>query len=88
VGNSGSFGANPLNVPDSSFADGEAATGYNTPNQYKYGQGDVIARSAATAGNQAVGRTDFTISYIANISSITPAGTYVMVHDIVVSATY
>lgn len=82
------IGANPLNVPDNTFADGQAATSYNTANQYKYGVGDIIARSQATVGNQAVGRTDYTISYIANVSSITPAGTYVMKHDIVVTATY
>ncbi len=82
------IGANPLNVPDNSFADGTAETGYNTVNQFKYGVGDIIARSPATAGNQAVGRTDYTISYIANISSITEAGSYSMFHDIVVTATY
>lgn len=82
------IGANPLNVPDNSFADGTVETGYNTPDQFKYGVGDIIAHSAATAGNQAVGRTDYTISYIANVSSITPAGTYVMIHDIVVSGTF
>lgn len=82
------IGAEPLNVPDDSFADGTIATDYNTPDQFKYGVGDIIAHSAATSGNQAVGRTDYTISYIANISAITPAGTYVMVHDIVVTGTY
>lgn len=82
------IGANPLNVPDNNFADGLIETGYNTPDQFKYGVGDIIARSAATAGNQAVGRTDYTISYIANINSITPAGSYTMRHDIVVTGTY
>jgi len=82
------IGANSLNVPDDSFADGTVNSGYNTPDQFKYGVGDIIAHAAATAGNQAVGRTDYTISYIANISAITPAGTYVMVHDIVVTGTY
>lgn len=82
------IGADPLNVPDNSFADGTVNSGYNTPNQFKYGVGDIIAHSAATAGNEAVGRTDYTVSYIANINSITPAGTYVMVHDVVVSGTF
>jgi hypothetical protein len=82
------IGADPLNVPDNTYADGTINTGYNTPDQFKYGVGDIIAHSAATAGNQAVGRTDYTISYIANVSTITPAGTYVMVHDIVVTGTY
>lgn len=82
------LGSNPFNVPDGTFADGQAATGYGTANQFKYGVGDIIARAAATAGNQAVGRTDYTITYMANVSAITPAGTYTMVHDIVAVATY
>lgn len=82
------IGANATNDPDDSFADGEAAPGYDTPNEFKYGVGDVIARSAATAGNQAVGRTNYTISYIAKANRITAAGLYSMNHDIVVVATY
>lgn len=82
------IGTNPTNVPDNTFADGEAAPGYDTPDQFKYNPGDIIARSAATAGNQAVGRTDYTISYMANISGITPAGSYSMVHDIVLVGTF
>lgn len=82
------IGADSLNVPDDSFADGTVASGYDTPDQFKYGVGDIIAHAAASVGNQAVGRTDYTISYIANVSSITEAGTYTMVHDIVVVATF
>jgi len=81
-------GAYPSNIPDNTFADGQAASGYDTPDQFKYVVGDTIARSAATAGNQAVGQTNYTISYIANISSITPAGVYTMNHDLMAVATY
>lgn len=84
----GTFGADPVNKPDSSFADGQAATGYQTTNQFKYSQGDIIARSPATAGNQGVGLTEYTISYIANISNITPAGTYKMRQDLIVVPTF
>jgi hypothetical protein len=83
-----SFGANPTNQPDNSFADGQAASGYNTPNQFKFGAGDIIAQSQATPGNPAIGQTDYTISYIAKKSSITPAGEYILRHDIVVVATF
>lgn len=76
------FGAAPVNVPDNTFADGEAATGYDLANNYKYVPGDVIARSQATTGNQAWGQTNYTISYIANVSAITPAGSYTMLHDL------
>lgn len=82
------LGSDPFNVPNDNFADAEAAPGYGTPDQFKYVQGDIIARSAASIGNQAVGRTDFTMTYIANISPVTPAGTYTMIHDIVVTASF
>jgi hypothetical protein len=82
------MGANPANVPDNTFADGGAATGYETTNQYKYNQGDTIARAVITAGNQAVGQTNYTISYIAKSKPTTAAGLYTMNHDIVVVATY
>lgn len=82
------IGANSVNVPDNTFADGIVATGYDTPNQFKYVVGDTIARSPATAGNQAVGQTNFTISYIAKRATLSPAGLYQMQHVIVAVATY
>ncbi len=89
------FGADPVNVPDDSYADGQAfgdgpggERDYDDPNEYAYGVGDTIARSQATIGRQAVGRTDYTISYIANISNITAGGTYRMEHDLVAVVTY
>lgn len=84
----GTFGANPANVPDNSFADGAAATGYQTANQFKYVPNDIIARSPATAGSQGVGRTDYTISYIAKVSNTTEAGVYRIRQNIVVAPTY
>lgn len=78
------FGSDPAPFPDGSFAAGAAASGYNTVNQYKYNASDVIAASSGSGW----GLTNFTISYIANISSITPAGSYSMIHDLVVVATY
>lgn len=88
----GTFGADPINRPDSTFADGEAGSGLNsdyaTANQFKYAIGDTIAHSAKTSGKQAIGQTDYTISYLANIGSLTRAGVYSMNQDIVVIATY
>lgn len=83
-----SMGANPVNQPDNSFADGQAAPGYNVPNQFKYNPGDTIVRSQATPGNPAVGLTEYTISYIMKPGINTPAGTYVMNQDLVVVATF
>lgn len=82
------FGSNPENVPDNTFADGQAAPGYQTPNNFKYVVGETVARSPATVGTQAVGQTNYTISYIANVNSITAAGFYTMKHDLMTVATY
>jgi hypothetical protein len=81
--------ADPLEVPDnqtfdnSSFSHGQAgnyAQGgttygtnmtYSVPNKYTYNSGDVIASSSRTSGP-----TLFTISFLANITTTTPAGQY------------
>lgn len=78
------FGADPVPFPDSTFAAGAAATGYSTVNQYKYVVGDIIANSSGSGW----GLTNYTIAYIANINTLTPAGSYSVVHDLVVVATY
>ncbi len=86
-----SFGADPTLQPDSTFASGIAAPGYSTTNQFKYGVGDVVActGTSGTCGSiSGWGQTSYTISYIGNIGSITKAGAYSMVHDLVVVATY
>lgn len=81
-----SFGANPSPQPDNTFATGVAAAGYNTSDEFKYNAGDTIA--GTPAGSSGWGLTDYTISYIAGAGVLTPAGDYVMYHDLVVVATY
>lgn len=81
-----SFGSDPSPQPDGTYATGIAATGYDTANQYKYSVGDIIAQTPP--GSNGWGQTNYTISYIANTGALTPAGDYVMVHDLVVVATY
>ncbi len=81
-----SLGLDPSPQPSSVFATGVAATGYNTANQYKYQPGDIIANTPS--GSSGWGLTIFTISYIANISLLTPAGNYTMIHDLVIVATF
>jgi hypothetical protein len=78
------FGNDPSPQPNSSFATGQAASGYNTANNFKYGAGDTIAESSGSGW----GLTNYTVSYIANIAVLTPAGNYAMVHDLVAIATY
>lgn len=77
------LGANPAQAPDATFGFGTAATGYNTANQYKYVKGDTVAQSTKSSGT-----TNFTVSYIYNISNVTPGGTYTFNHNLVVIATY
>lgn len=80
------IGLDPAPDPDTNFANGVAATGYDTDGIFKYAQGDIIARSSPAV--LAWGRTYFTISYITNVSSITPAGLYEVDHDIVLLSTF
>ncbi len=82
------IGADPTNYPDNTFADGQAGSGYEITDQFKYAKDDIIARSQASAGNPATGRTDYTISYIAKINNITAAGLYTMNQTLVTVPTY
>jgi hypothetical protein len=79
-------GAAPSRMPldNGTFAFGEAAPGYDTANNYQYNAGDIIARSVT----RGYGETDYTISYMLNITSITPAGLYRMEQDLVITATF
>lgn len=81
-----SFGANPSQQPvdDGTFAFGQAAPGYNTANNYQYNAGDILAQSGA----RGYGETDYTISYIMNITTVTPAGQYRMEQDLIITATF
>jgi hypothetical protein len=78
-------GSNPAPDPNASFANGAGAAGYSTADQYQYNNGDIIAQNS---GNPAWGQTNFTISYIANISPITEAGLYTMQHQLVAISTF
>ncbi len=77
------IGAEAAQIPDSSFSYGLASTGYNTADNFRYNTGDTIAQS-----NSSSGQTDYTISYIINISPITEAGQYVFLQDLIVVGTY
>ena len=77
------FGADPQQVPDNTFSFGAAASGYSTTNSYKYVPGDTIA-----AATQSSGQTNYTISYIANVATATPAGQYAMTQTLVCTGTY
>ena len=77
------IGANPSQIPGSTYSFGTAAAGYNTANQYKYVKGDVIASSSSSSGT-----TQYTITYLININATTPGGQYAMNHIHVATSTY
>ncbi len=83
AGCSGTFGAGPVQVPSSAFSFGAVESPYNTANYYEYVPGSEIAYS-----NSSSGETDYTISYIYNISNLTPGGTYVFNDVLVATATF
>lgn len=77
------IGAEAAQIPDASYSYGYAAPGYDTVDNFRYNSGDTIAKSDSSSGE-----TDYTISYIVNISPITDAGLYVFNQDLVVVGTY
>ncbi|HCM52122.1 TPA: hypothetical protein DIS56_03270 [Candidatus Saccharibacteria bacterium] len=77
------FGADPLQVPSSSFSYGIASTGYNVANNYRYVAGEKIAEAPQTSG-----QTNYTISYIVNVSTTTAGGAYSGSQSLVVVGTY
>lgn len=77
------FGADPTFTPDSTFSNGLVAPDYSNHNLFVYRKNDTIAYSNASSSS-----TNFTISYIFNISSVTPGGTYELHHVLVATATY
>lgn len=75
-----SFGANPNN---GNFGFGAAATNYNTANKFRYVSGETIAMAPKSSG-----KTDYTISYLVNVNSLTPGGQYTSDQTIIVTGTY
>lgn len=79
-----SFGANPSNgTAPNNFGFGVAAPNYSTPNQFRYVSGETIAQAPKSSG-----RTDYTISYLVNVTALTPGGTYGTNQTLIVTGTY
>lgn len=62
---------------------GIAAVNYNTPNNFRYVAGEVIASAPKSSG-----QTDYTISYIVNASTTTAGGSYSGRQELVCTGTY
>ncbi|MCA0228452.1 hypothetical protein LCH21_03300 [Patescibacteria group bacterium] len=75
-----SLGTNPDN---GQFGFGALAANYNTPNKYFYQSGDIIAQSDKDSGV-----TNYTISYVVNVSPLTHGGQYTTNQTLVVTGTY
>lgn len=75
-----SFGANP---DHGSFGFGSAAANYDTPNNYRFVSGETIASAPKSSGV-----TTYTISYLVNVSSLTPGGDYSGSQTILCTGTY
>ena len=77
------FGNNPQQAPDGTFSFGQAAPNYDSPGNFTYNKGDVIAMAT-----ESTSITVYTISYIFNISPTTLAGQYNFRHVLVATGTY
>lgn len=76
-------GANPSQVPNSSFSYGAAANNYDTANSFRYVNGETVAMAPESSG-----QTDYTISYLVNVATNTPGGSYSGSQTIVCTGTY
>jgi hypothetical protein len=86
-------GANPSQYPDSTFSFGVAGDGttgtygttrpYTVDGRYRFSPGETIA-----SGPKSSGRTDYTMSFLVNISTLTPGGRYTGNVTLVATGTY
>ncbi len=77
------FGAAPVQVPDNTFSFGTVASDYGTCGLFKYAKGDTIASSTKSSGE-----TDYTVSFMYNISPLTPDGLYTFNGTLVATSTF
>ena len=75
-----SVGANP---DHGQFGEGVAAPNYATSNSFRYVPGETIATSPKSSGV-----TQYTITYLVNVGSLTPGGKYTSNQTLVVTGTY
>jgi hypothetical protein len=75
-----SFGANPNN---GNYGFGSTVANYNTPNLFRYVNGETIAQATKSSGV-----TNYTISYLINVAGLTPGGQYTTNQTLIVTGTY
>lgn len=75
--------ADPTYSPDNTFSFGQVAADYSSTNLFKYAKNDTVAFSTASTSF-----TTYTVSYLFNVSQVTPGGTYTLQHVLVATGTY
>ncbi len=90
---SAAIGADPTQVPGSTFSYGVAGDGstgtfgttrpYTISDKWRYNSGETIASAPKTSGE-----TDYTLTFLANISTLTPGGKYTGNISLVATGTY
>lgn len=75
--------ADPTHSPDNTFSFGQVATDYSATNLFKYAKNDTVAFSTASTSY-----TTYTVSYLFNVSHVTPGGSYSLQHVLVATGTY
>jgi hypothetical protein len=81
--NTPNIGQNPTMVPSGDSAISFIASGYNTPDYFKYIPGDILAENTTQSGE-----IDYTLSMIFNVSAVTPGGQYKGAYSAVVVPMY
>ena len=74
-------------LPNGGNFRGQASTGYDTAEQYKFTSGDTVAASDNTAAGPSDAQI-FTVAYIANVPGSQPAGTYTSTLTYICTATF
>ncbi len=75
--------ANPTFSPNASYSFGQVSPAYSTTNLFKYAKNDTVASSTASTSF-----TTYTVSYLFNVSNVTPGGVYSLLHVLVATGTY
>jgi hypothetical protein len=81
-------GAEIAPVADNANYRGQAATGYDTVDNFKFVPGDSVANSASSGAGAPTNSQIYTASYIVNVAGNQPAGTYTTTLTYVCTATF
>lgn len=71
------------NLDNGDFGQGSVEADYNTPNNYRYVSGETIASASSDSGV-----TTYTVTFIANVSPLTPGGNYRINQTLIATGTY